>query len=106
MKLFTIVGLGIVVSSLSGCAIVGGGNAVAAGGIYSGYKSPGQVGTAAATKTGEACAMSILGAVGIGDASITAAKQAGGITQIAHVDHEIMSVLGVYGKTCTIVSGT
>ena len=82
------------------------GNAAVAGGIYSGYKSPGQVGTAAPAKTGEACAMSILGLVGIGDASITAAKQAGGITQIAHVDHDNMSVLGVYGKTCTIVSGS
>lgn len=91
--------------SLSGCAMAAGGNAFASGFVYSGYKSPGQVGTAQAAKLGEACASSILGWVATGDASVEAAKKAGGITQIAHVDHEQFNVLGVYATTCTIVHG-
>jgi len=91
--------------STSGCAIASGGNAFASGGIFSGYKSPGQVGAAQAAKAGEACMSSILGLVATGDASIEAAKKAGGITQVAHVDHEQFSVIGVYATTCTIVHG-
>jgi hypothetical protein len=89
----------------SGCAIASGGNSFASGFVYSSYKSPGQVGTAAASKTGEACLSSILGVVATGDASIESAKKAGGITQIAHVDHEQFGVLGVYATSCTIVYG-
>jgi hypothetical protein len=92
--------------ALNGCAMAYGGNASALGTIYSGYKSPGQVGTAADGKTGEACISSILGIVATGDASIEAAKKAGGITQIAHIDHEQFSVVGVYATTCTIVHGS
>ena len=92
-------------AALNGCAMASGGNAVAMGTIYSGYKSPGQVGTAADGKTGQACISSILGAIALGDASIEAAKKAGGITQIAHIDHEQFSVLGVYATSCTIVHG-
>ena len=91
--------------SVSGCAVVAGGNAFASGFVYSGYKSPGQVGTAQATKLGEACASSILGWIATGDASIDAAKKAGGISQLAHVDHEQFSVLGIYATTCTIAYG-
>jgi hypothetical protein len=91
--------------ALNGCAMAQGGNAAAMGTIYAGYKSPGQVGTAAAGKTGEACISSILGIIATGDASIEAAKKAGGITQIAHVDHEQFGVLGVYATSCTIVHG-
>ena len=46
-----------------------------------------------------------LGAVAMGDASVTAAKSAGGITKVAHVDHDNFGVLGIYAKTCTIVTG-
>jgi hypothetical protein len=49
--------------------------------------------------------MSILGLVALGDASIASAKAAGGIAQVAYVDHEIFSVLGIYGTTCTVVVG-
>ncbi len=91
--------------ALNGCAMVQGGNAHAMGTIYSDYKSPGNIGAAAAGKTGEACINSILGVVALGDASLEAAKKAGGITQIAHVDHEQFSVLGVYATSCTIVHG-
>lgn len=101
----TFVAATLALLALNGCALASGGNSFAMGGIYSGYKSPGQVGTAAAGKTGEACISSILGVVATGDASIEAAKKAGGITQIAHVDHEQFGVLGVYATSCTIVHG-
>jgi hypothetical protein len=97
--------LGIVLLSVSGCAAAAGGNSFVMGGLYSGYKAGGVVGSGGGAKTGEACATSILGAVALGDASISAAKSAGGITKVAHVDHDNMGILGIYAKTCTIVVG-
>lgn len=102
----TFVAAVLALAALNGCAMATGGNGFAMGGVYSGYKSPGQVGTAADTKTGEACVSSILGIVATGDASIETAKKAGGITQIAHVDHEQFAVLGIYATSCTIVHGS
>ncbi len=102
MKLVT---AALMLAALNGCAMANGGNAAAMGTIYSGYKSPGQVGAAAAGKTGEACISSILGVIATGDASIEAAKKAGGITTVAHIDHEQFSVLGVYATSCTVVHG-
>lgn len=91
----------------AGCAAVAtGGNTYALGFIYSGYKSAGAVGTAPATKRGEACASSILGAIATGDASIEEAKRDGGITQVAFVDHDQFSILGLYATSCTIVHGS
>jgi hypothetical protein len=95
----------LMLAALNGCAMASGGNAAAMGSIYSGYKSPGQVGAAADGKRGEACISSILGLIATGDGSIEAAKKAGGITQIAHIDHEQFSVLGVYATSCTVVHG-
>jgi len=57
------------------------------------------------TKSGQSCAMSILGVYGGGDASIAAAAKAGGITKISSVDSDNFGVLGVYAKNCTVVSG-
>jgi hypothetical protein len=94
------------VSVIPGCAIATGGNGYLSGTIYSGYKMGGAVGPGTGTKSGEACASSILGVFASGDASIAAAKTAGGITQVAHVDHTIMSILGVYATTCTVVVGS
>jgi hypothetical protein len=90
----------------TGClATATGGDTFAFGFIYSGYKSGGAVGPAAATKTGQACVSSILGAIATGDASIEEAKRVGGITQVAFVDHEQFSILGLYATSCTIVHG-
>jgi hypothetical protein len=93
------------ISMMSGCAIATGGNGMATGFLYSGYKMGGAVGAGTGTKTGQSCASSILGFVAIGDASIASAKAAGGITQVAHVDHDIFSILGIYATSCTIVVG-
>jgi len=103
MKLLTIL-LGLAASVLvTGCAIAGSG--VVTGQIYSGYNIGTSVGPGAGTKTGEACVISILGAVALGDGSIEAAKQAGGITQVASVDHRSFDILGVYASVCTQVHG-
>jgi len=39
------------------------------------------------------------------DASISAAKAAGGITEVAHIDYSAHSILGVVADFCTIVKG-
>src|SRR3954467_13283943 len=62
--------------------------------------------SANATKEGKACANTIMGMVATGDASIAAAKAAGGITQVAHVDHSVHSILGIVADYCTIVKGS
>lgn len=58
-----------------------------------------------AKKEGKACSKSILGAVALGDASIEAAKKAGGITTVATVDATSKNILGFYAEFCTVVSG-
>ena len=59
-----------------------------------------------ATKEGKACGQTILGWVATGDASVTAAKAAGGVTTVAHIDHTAKNVLGIIGEWCTIVKGS
>ncbi len=74
--------------------------------LYSGVKGPiDSEGSGDATKEGKACATSILGLVATGDASIDAAKKAGGIKEVLSIDHESTSVLGLYASFCTIVKG-
>ena len=59
-----------------------------------------------ATKTGKACATSILTMFATGDASVEAAKANGGITQVAVVDQSAKNFLGIWGEFCTIVQGS
>jgi TRL-like protein family len=56
-------------------------------------------------KHGEACATGILGAAAFGDASLDAAKKAGGITEIHSVEFHGTSILGIYTQGCTEVHG-
>ena len=55
-------------------------------------------------KVGQACMESILG-VATGDASMEAAKKAGGISQVSYVDNTSTGILGVWAKYCLIVHG-
>lgn len=57
-------------------------------------------------KTGKACTNNILGVIAIGDASVEAAKRAGGIKKVASVDKDIMNIFGLFGQNCTIVTGS
>lgn len=56
-------------------------------------------------KTGEACSTGYLGVVAMGDASLAAAKKAGGITDVHTVDFRVFNILGVYVQGCTVVHG-
>lgn len=86
-----------------GCAMVG---APVNGFIYTDLKAPvtatSNTGTA---KVGIGECTSILGWVGTGDCSIDAAMKNGNITKIHHVDHDAMSVLGIYAKYTIRVYG-
>jgi len=57
------------------------------------------------SKTGTACATSILGLVNQGDASINTAQRNGGISTISTVDYHTSGFYPFYGKTCVIVRG-
>jgi hypothetical protein len=92
-------------AATSGCAAAAGGNGGVTGFLYSSYKMGGNVAAGPGTKMGQACASSILGIVGTGDASISAAKKAGGINTVAYVDHDVSGILGFYATSCTIVYG-
>jgi hypothetical protein len=90
---------------LAGCVMPVGPMGSVTGGIYTDTMGPVAVtDNAAATKSGEATSSGLLG-FAWGDSSIKAAASAGGITKIAHVDSHTKTVLGVWGKTTTIVYG-
>jgi hypothetical protein len=95
-----LIAIGLV--SLSGCMTV---QSPALGGIYTNVQY-GDTATpaAGANKTGKACATSWFGMVAMGDASIEAAKRAGGITTVSSVDHTANHIV-VYGVWCTVVKG-
>jgi hypothetical protein len=87
---------------LTGCA-VGHGPVTAA--VTLDMKGPVAVGSAAgSSKIGRSEAWGIL-VFATGDASISTAMKNGGITRVHHVDHETLSVLGVYARYTTIVYG-
>lgn len=57
------------------------------------------------SKVGESCAVSYLGLIGTGDASIATAAKSAGITKISAVDSNNSSILGIIAKNCTVVTG-
>ncbi len=59
----------------------------------------------AGEKTGESCATGILGLIGMGDASLDAAKKAAGVTDLSSVEMRNFSILGLYTQGCTVVHG-
>jgi hypothetical protein len=88
----------------SGCAMSS--NAPVTGGLYLGAKgATNATSNDVGAKTGESCATSYLGVIGLGDASVASAAKAGGITKISSVDSDNMGILGLYAKNCTVVSG-
>ena len=56
-------------------------------------------------KTGTACATTMLGLINKGDASIEAAKAAGGISVVATADYHTKGYYPFVGETCVIVTG-
>ncbi len=60
----------------------------------------------AGSKTGEACASTILMLFTTGDMSLKTAASNGGISRVASIDYGWTNILGsVYMKSCTIVNG-
>jgi hypothetical protein len=56
-------------------------------------------------KNSEGCVKSILGLVSWGDSGIEEVKRLKGISKVASVDHYKFQVLGLYGKSCTVIRG-
>lgn len=89
----------------SGCAAMSN-RAPVTGFLYSDVAAGENISSnAGTTKKGEACAASILGLIGTGDASINTAAKEGGIAKVAYVDGKSTNILGLYAKYCTIVYG-
>jgi len=92
----------LVLLCMTGCLTVA---SPAVGFIYTDVKWP-QASTSngAGTKVGTSEAMSILGIVALGDASVETACKRAGITKIHHVDYHSTHIV-VYGKIVTTVYG-
>ena len=85
-----------------GCASPGG----LIGGLYTGVSLPqGATAQPKGDKMGESCAMSLLGIIAIGDASIETARKNGRISKITSVDTNYTQILGLYASNCTVVRG-
>ena len=100
----------MVVVSLGLIMIVGCAGPYSGGMLFSNYSvlmcSPDDSqGLTPGSKTGEASMVNFLGLVAAGDASITAAAQNGGITNIKTADFKYNSILGIINTTTTIVTG-
>ena len=102
-RLFAVTMVAMAMVGLTGCQPVA---SPLLGVFYNETKYGNMVTTApAAPKEGKACASTIMGLVATGDASIQAAKAAGGITEVSYVDHTAKSILGITAEWCTIVRG-
>ena len=91
---------------LTGCAAVA--TSPVLGAIYTDVKAPlavGSPGSGADVLKGEATAVSVLGLIAIGNASIRMAALAGGITEIHYVDYHSENFLGIYAKFTVTVYG-
>lgn len=55
---------------------------------------------------GDACAYNFLSLFAWGDSSVAAAKKKASILRVSTVDLDITNVLGIYGRLCTIVTGS
>ena len=94
---------GCAVSVLSGCATA---RSPVTGFWYTDtHSAVNATSNQAGNRVGEACASSILGLVGTGDASIESARRNGGITMISSVDDKAKSILGIWAEYCVIVRG-
>lgn len=77
--------------------------------LYTNVTKPVAVLSSEATtvRTGEACAIGLLGLFAAGNSSVSAAKDSVGITSITMVEENYKQILlGAYSRYCVIVSGT
>ncbi len=91
--------------SLTSCAFIQTPSTVP-GFLFSDVKTAGEAtSNTGSSKSGSAEAMSILGWVATGDASIEAAAKKANITKIHHVDYHTWGILGIFGRLTTTVYG-
>ncbi len=101
----------VALGGASGCTAVGPVGALFSSVRHPSAFHPGQATHPGSTQIhGEACAMSVLGLISIGDWSVDAALRAAGaegktLKNVA-IDHPVLNILGLYGKFCTSVSAT
>lgn len=100
-RILSCVFLSVVVLFAAGCMGV---TSPAMGVIITDVKWGGAATTASGTKQGKACATSMFAIIAKGDASVEAAKKAGGITEVASIDHYTKHTV-FFGEFCTIVTG-
>ena len=103
MGKFGFAALVLAVVMLSGCVTT---HSPTVGALFTETAGPVAVGPGTSgMKVGEASATSILALIAMGDASISAAMKAGGITKVHHVDFKSKNILGIYGEFTTVVYG-
>ena len=107
-KLFAFVALaGLVGAQVTGCAVPN--TTHIAGSFFLDVGHEGWVvahdGKVASTKTGMGTQKGILGIVTTGDGSIEAARKAGELTRISHIDYHGSHILGIIGECSTIAYG-
>lgn len=74
--------------------------------LYQNLQSPvNATGQKSGLREGQACISNVLGLWAIGDASIEAARQNGGISEISTVDQKITQIFTFYAELCTVVRG-
>lgn len=100
----SLIAIVLISMGLTGCA-TSMFNKAGVGFIYTDAKDSHMATSAQGARVGKACQQNILGAVVTGDSSVEAAKKEGGVRTVASVDNEFSSILGVYSKFCTIVTG-
>jgi hypothetical protein len=104
--MLTATSLAFAIVALTGCATTGVSSTTGYAVIAFYKEGVGATEHDVADKTGKACTNNILGIIAIGDASVEAAKRAGGIKKVSTVDKDIMNILGLFGQNCTIVTGS
>ncbi|MBV1873468.1 MAG: TRL-like family protein [Gammaproteobacteria bacterium] len=76
--------------------------------LYSDIQAPLSIepeGTKLGNKVGEASSTNILGLYAVGDVSVAAAAEAGGITTVRHIDYKMKNLLGVLSTFTIVVHG-
>jgi hypothetical protein len=102
---FVLVVAALVVTSVTGCYL----SPVVppTGMIYTEFSAPQNPGAKGdlGSKSGKAEARSFLGLIAYGDASVSAAADAGDIATVKHTDYDFFNVLGIYQRYTTVVYG-
>jgi len=94
------------IATLAGCALTGSNSRTGYAMINMQKEAGEATGLPAGDKTGKACSQNILGIIAMGDSTLEAAMDDGGITTVSSVDYSYMQFIAVYGEVCTIVNGS